>query len=286
MFSSTLSSISNLQYAQAMYKTTMKLASFSLSLIWLPLVIFVLTTIFSIGISFSLIIPLTPFILFWAGKTAWLLLVIEAMIAAPIVALGLVYPEGHEVFGKSESSIQIGMSLVFRPVFMVLGMIFGIGLTYIVIKYSAYGFHSITDSLLSLMPEGDGSDAATYARGIFSCMIIFLYATFLSMAFVKCFSLIYLLPDKVLRWIGNTTSEHAGESEIQEFKGAGMQYAQGAAQAGGQTLNEGINAQKSKTQSYQQGKFETSKAGSQLGMSASRDAANAVKQIGEAALML
>ena len=51
-------------------------------------------------------------------------------------------------------------------------------------------------------------------------MIIFLYATFLSMAFMKCFSLIYVIPDKVLQWIGNTRGKRAGEAEIQEFKGA------------------------------------------------------------------
>lgn len=64
--------------------------------------IFVLITLFGIGVLFALIIPLTPFILFWAGKIAWLLLVIEALIAAPIVALGIVYPQGHEVLAKQK----------------------------------------------------------------------------------------------------------------------------------------------------------------------------------------
>ncbi|MCF6776354.1 DotA/TraY family protein [Thiotrichales bacterium 19X7-9] len=286
LYSSTFAAQSGLDYAQSMFQVTMKLAEFSLSLMWLPLVLFVLTSIFSIGISFSIIIPLTPYILFWAGKTAWLLLVIEAMAAAPVVALGLVYPEGHEVFGKAEPGIQICMNLVLRPVFMILGMIFGIGLTYVVIQYSADGFHAITDSLLDLMPASNGTDAASYARGVFSCMIIFLYATFLSMAFMKCFSLIYVIPDKVLQWIGNTRGERAGEAEIQEFKGAGMQYAQSAAQAGGQTMTQGIEAEKSKTSSYAQGKRETSQATSQRNLAISNDSTNAAKQAGEAALMM
>ncbi|TNF69235.1 MAG: hypothetical protein EP298_03615 [Gammaproteobacteria bacterium] len=284
--SSTASAQIALEYAEVMLDVTMQMATFSLSLMWMPLIMFVLTTIFSIGISFSLIIPLTPYILFWAGKTAWLLLVIEAMAAAPFVSLGLVYPEGHEVFGKAEPGIQICMNLVLRPVFMILGMIFGIGLTYIVIEYSAEGFHAITDSLLGLMPASNGTDAAAYARGTFSCMIIFLYATFLSMAFMKCFSLIYVIPDKVLQWIGNTRGERAGEAEIQEFKGAGMQYAQSAGQAGGQTMQQGIESEKSYTQSYTQSKSEVSKSTSQRNMAISNDSAQAAKQGGEAALMM
>ncbi|TNF70091.1 MAG: hypothetical protein EP298_00685 [Gammaproteobacteria bacterium] len=286
LFSSTFSAQTNLEFAKAMFDVTMQLATFSLSLMWLPLVLFVLSSIFSIGISFSLIIPLTPYILFWAGKTAWLLLVIEAMAAAPFVSLGLVYPEGHEVFGKSEPGIQICMNLVLRPVFMILGMIFGIGLTYVVIQYSAEGFHAITDSLLNLMPVSDGTDAAGYARGVFSCMIIFLYATFLSMAFMKCFSLIYVIPDKVLQWIGNTRGERAGEAEIQEFKGAGAQYSQGAAQAGGQSMTQGIEAEKSYTSSYAQGQKDVSQSTAQRNMAISNDSANTAKQAGEAAMMV
>ncbi|MCF6775465.1 DotA/TraY family protein [Thiotrichales bacterium 19X7-9] len=282
LIGNTSSAQISLEYAKVMFNITMQLATFSLSLIWLPLVLFVLTTIFSIGISFALIIPLTPYILFWAGKTAWLLLVIEAMVAAPFVALALVYPEGHEIFGKAEPGIQICLNLILRPVFMILGMIFGIGLTYVVIHYSANGFHIITNSLLNLMPVSDGTNAASYARGIFACMVIFLYATFLSMAFMKCFSLIYVIPDKVLQWIGNNRSEHAGESEIQEFKGAGSQYAQGASQAGGQTMQQGIESEKNVTQTYTQGKADVSQKTSARNSAIGQDASGAAKMAAEA----
>ncbi|MCF6775407.1 DotA/TraY family protein [Thiotrichales bacterium 19X7-9] len=276
--SSTLNAQIALEYSQIMFNVTMQMARFSLSLMWLPLILFVLTSIFSIGVSFALIIPYTPFILFWAGKTAWLLLVIEAFVAAPIVAHGLAFPEGHDVFGKAQPGIKIAINLTLRPVLMVVGMICGIGLTYIVIGYSAEGFHAITDSLLNMLPVSDGSDAANIARGTFSVLIIFLYATFLAMAFSKCFSLIYIIPDKVLRWLGADSGDSGGEAAIQEFKGAGMQYAQGMAQAGGQTMSQGIESQKQLTQSYNQGTIDTSKSESQRNFAASNDAAKAGQQ--------
>ncbi|MCF6807275.1 DotA/TraY family protein [Thiotrichales bacterium 19S9-12] len=257
----------NALYAGLMYRTTMQLASFSLSMMWLPLVIFVLSTMFTIGVSFSLVIPLIPFMLFWAGKTAWLLLVIEAMVAAPFVALGMVYPEGHQVFGKSQPAIDIVLGLVLRPVFMILGMIFGIGLTYVVIEYSAVGFHAIIDAMLSLMPVPDGSDSATYARGVLACLTIFLYATFLTLAFGKCFSLIYVIPDKVLSWIGNNRQEQAGASDVQEMKQSSAQTAQGGAQAGGQSASQGIEAHKQHTQSAASGEKEIMQGASSAGYS-------------------
>ncbi|TNF68947.1 MAG: hypothetical protein EP298_05405 [Gammaproteobacteria bacterium] len=284
MSSSITQNVMSLKFAEAMYHTTMKLASFTLSLIWMPMVLFVLTTIFGIGVSFTLIIPLTPFILFWAGKVAWLLLAIEAMVAAPIVALGLVYPEGHEVFGKTEPAIQICMNLVLRPVFMIVGMIAGIGLTYILIQFSSEGFKAVTNSLLSLLPVGDGTDAATYSRGVLSCLVIFIYATFLAMAFTKCFSLIYVIPDKVLQWIGNTRSERAGEAEIQEFKGATTQMAQQGAQAGGSTLNEGLQAQKSYTQSATDGAYKVGEAESNKNMAIGNTAGSIGKSIAKSGM--
>ncbi|MCF6777130.1 DotA/TraY family protein [Thiotrichales bacterium 19X7-9] len=259
-FQST-SALMNLEFAKAMLETTIKLGEFSISLVLLPIVLFVLTTIFGIGVSFSLVIPLTPFILFWAGKVAWLLLVIEAMVAAPIVSLGLVYPEGHEVFGKSEPAIQITMSLILRPVFMIVGLIAGIGLTYIVIHFSADGFKAITNSLINFLPESsDGGYTVNWARGVFACLIIFMYATFLAMAFMKCFSLIYLIPDKVLQWIGNTRGERPGESEIQEFRSTATQTAQQGAQSATQAVNEGIQSYKSQAQSIQQGNYDVAKS--------------------------
>ncbi|GGF93380.1 MULTISPECIES: DotA/TraY family protein [Cysteiniphilum] len=218
------------------------------SFIWLPIVFFVLITLFGIGVLFALIIPLAPFILFWAGKIAWLLLVIEALIAAPIVALGIVYPQGHEVFGKAETGIQIMLNIVLRPVLMIVGLLAGIVLTYVVISFSATGFHSIMTEISSIF-EG----SSVYVNGTFSLLCVFLYASFIAIAFNKCFSLIYLLPDKVMQWVGHNASERAGVEDLQEMKSNVSQNASGLAQSGTQAEEKANQAQTQYTESVSSG---------------------------------
>ncbi|WP_440992939.1 DotA/TraY family protein [Cysteiniphilum litorale] len=206
--------------------------SLSMDLIWLPLVFFVLVTLFTNAVLFALIIPMAPFILFWAGKIAWLLLIIEALVAAPVVALGLVYPEGHEVYGKAEPAIQIMLNLVLRPVLMICGLIIGVILTYLVITISAKGFHAVATQIASVY----GTSSNSYVTGSLNILLVFMYAGFIGLAFYKCFSLIYILPDKILHWVGGTHNERAGEQDMQEMKSSSIQSAQGMAQSGTQTV--------------------------------------------------
>ncbi|WP_119342957.1 DotA/TraY family protein [Facilibium subflavum] len=243
-----------------MLSISIELAKFSLSLMWLPLVFFVLMAVFSIGVMFSLFIPLTPFLLFWAGKISWLLLVAEALVAAPIMSLGIVYPEGHEVFGKSQPGIQMVLALMLRPVFMIAGLFIGMSLTYVVIHFSAQGFHAIASQIMQMLPPVTNDNTALYTRGVVCLLIVFTYATFLGIAFNKCFAPIYMIPDKVLQWIGGNSSERAGVEDVQEIKGSITQNAQGLSQAGTQSIQQGIEAQKNLTDTQQKGSFETAQA--------------------------
>ncbi len=233
--------ISSIGDVGAQLATLITMTNLTMSLVWLPLVFFVLVTLFTNAVLFALIIPLTPFILFWAGKIAWLLLIIEALVAAPVVALGIVYPEGHEVFGKAEPAIQIMLNLVLRPVLMVFGLITAIILTYLVIAISAKGFHAVATQISNVY----GTSSDSYVTGTLNLLLVFMYASFIGLAFYKCFSLIYILPDKILHWVGGTHNERAGAEDMQEMKSSGMQNAQGMAQAGTQTAEK-----------YNQGKTE------------------------------
>ena len=231
-----------LQSMQWMFKLSMQL-------MWLPLLFFVLMTLFGIAIMFTLMVPMAPFILFWAGKLAWLLLMLEALVAAPIVALGIVYPEGHEVFGKAEPGIQIMLNLVLRPVLMIFGLLAGLTLTYIVIKFSATGFHAIATQIDYYSGLSASSDS--HVSEVLSILLVFMYGTFITLAFYKCFSLIYVLPDKVLHWIGGSRSENAGADELQQMKSASAQNAQGMGQAGTQAVEKSNQANQQHAQSMQ-----------------------------------
>jgi hypothetical protein len=219
------------------------LAQISQSMMWLPVLFFILTSLFTTGIMFAIIIPLTPYILFWAGKVAWLLLVLEALAAAPVVISVMIHPDGHKIWGYAEQAVKMLLNVFLMPALLIIGLLCGIVLTYVVIHFSAVGFHYISQEILGMANFASGSEAnaSVTAAGIMSAFMIMMYATFITMAFNKCFSTIYVIPEKVLTWIGIQGTKF-GEQESQEFKSSGQQMAKEGAQSGGQTMQQGMQA--------------------------------------------
>jgi defect-in-organelle-trafficking protein DotA len=181
-------------------------------------------------------IPFLPYMIFTFGSIAWLTVVVEAMIAGPIVALGVAHPEGNDAFGKGEAALMILLNVFLRPVLMIIGYIAAIALSYVSVWVINAGFQTVLNQLL-----GTNSTQGLWAKdpmagspygaqigmvigflnlgipwgvifGFFSASILFttLYMTVVE----KSFALIATLPDTILRWIGGSP-EHAGSDTLQ-----------------------------------------------------------------------
>ena len=170
-------------------------------------------------------------------------MVIEALIAAPIIALGIALPGGPQHIGHVVPGVKMLISLIFRPVLMVLGLVTGLLLTYILVSYSSEAFHTVVRSLIGDTnvlashtggAEGFGS-SASMIDGILSCMLIMVYTTFIGMAFTECFSPIYKFPEKVMQYVGGQ-ADKAGEQQLQQISSATQQQATQAASTGGQAM--------------------------------------------------
>ncbi|TID97733.1 type IV secretion protein DotA, partial [Legionella pneumophila] len=96
---------------------------FALIMMAMPLLMAWIGTMVSIGFVTAYYIPVLPYMIFTFGSFAWLIAVIEAMVAAPIVALGVTHPEGNEAFGKGEFAIMILVNVFLRPSLMIIGYI-------------------------------------------------------------------------------------------------------------------------------------------------------------------
>jgi hypothetical protein len=281
---------------------SVSVAALSVNLMWLPVIMIVLTTLFTTGVLFSVFIPMLPFILFWAGKIAWLLLVIEAIFAAPLMAMAMAYPEGHDLWGMGEQGFKISLNLLLMPVLMIVGLVSAMVITYFILNITASGFHYVSYSLLQMAsqtsanPEGltlsgmltpsskivFGSSPLGSAetvnslitQGIMCTLLIFMYATFISMAFNKSFSTIYVIPERVMSWIGSQGMKF-GEKEGGEMQGAVTKQAEQAGQAGGQAVSQGTQAQKALgdakiSQGMQDGQAEI-QMGNSVGQSVQQD---------------
>lgn len=111
----------------------------------MPLVIAWLGVMTSIGFVTAYYVPLLPYMMFLFGAVAWLICVIEAMVAAPIVALGVTHPEGHESFGKGEAAIMLLLNVFLRPAMMIIGYIAAISLSYVGVWVLNAGFgHAVS----------------------------------------------------------------------------------------------------------------------------------------------
>ena len=241
------------------------LAQIAQSLMWLPVVMFILTSLFTTGIMFSILIPMLPYILFWAGKVAWLLLVLEALVAGPIVVSVIIHPDGHKIWGYAEQAVKMLLNVFLMPSLLIIGLLCGIVLTYVVIQFSAVGFHYVSQQVLGMATfasyAGDGSSmqASNVAKGIVGGFMIMVYASFITMAFNKCFSTIYVIPEKVLTWVGIQGGKF-GEQEGQEFKSSGQQMSKEGAQSGGQTLQQGVQSGEKIAQTTTDGDFKQGEA--------------------------
>ena len=246
------------------------------SMMLLPLAFVVLTMLFTAGMQFALIIPMTPYIIFWAGQTSWLINTIEAMVAAPLVGLAIVHPGGHSYYGHGVQAYKMLINVVLKPVLLVFGTMASMILVYIIVVYSAQGFHTMGNSIVGTFltfnygknPDGtyQNFDRVTNVRAIMSLMLIFMYATFLTMVFNKCFSVIYLIPEKVVQWVGGQ-SDNFGKEAAQHLAQATQQETGQVAQAGQQSTQSIAGG--SKEMSSSKGQSASSQEGTGLQMAGS-----------------
>ncbi|MFC3909585.1 type IVB secretion system protein DotA [Legionella dresdenensis] len=207
---------------------------FSLITMIMPLLIAWFNIMLSVGFVSAYYIPFVPYLIFTFGTIAWVMAVIEAMVAAPIVALGITHPEGEGAFGKGEQAIMILMNVFLRPAMMIIGYIAGITLSYVSIWILNAGFANVI-TFIQGNPDGSiwnfqldyssGEDVKDLASeidtqtgyvgwagvyGFFFCLLM--YTTLYTIMVQKAFTLIVSLPDKVLRWIGGQPEQIGQEA--------------------------------------------------------------------------
>lgn len=235
---------------------------------WLkPMIFTVMIMLGAVGVMLAYYVPLYPYLLFTFGCVSWLILVVESMAAAPLVALGLTHPEGHDFMGKSEQSLMLLLGVFLRPVLMVIGMIAAMILSYVVLNMVVFGFGGIIKSITyggavlstggvyhgtglltsSSVSPGDGAGFATLGALagaktigdlllsiIVPVMVLMLFAMVVKSIVNQCFSLIYVLPTSVLRWIGAPMQQDQTAQAAREVMGGAGQGARQTGQSGAQ----------------------------------------------------
>lgn len=203
----------------------------------LPPILIFAGIIWVIGASFAIYMPMLPYMMFIVTALGWFILVIEAIVAAPVVALGFIMPSQDEL-GKIAPALGIIANVFLRPVLMVVGLIMAAKLYNTIISMVNMGFKFSFAALQS-------QTGTTMFAWI---VMLILYSGFIVTLVNKCYALIYQLPDKVLRWIG-VSGEQTDVSSIKETQQSfdqgskqGMAPMEGTASAAANKLKQNVAA--------------------------------------------
>lgn len=178
-------------------------------LIWLvPLLTGFLFAMWVAGAVMAFYIPLLPTIVFLFTVIGWFVAVIEAMIAGPLVALGIISPEGHEYFGQAQAAIMLTLNIFIRPTLIIFGFITGSILANVALWFWNLAFATTISQ--DIVQQNIWAPGTTYLVSFIA--IIMIYMTVVLSVVNRCFSLIHEIPNHVLNWIGGNIRQF-GEAE-------------------------------------------------------------------------
>lgn len=174
----------------------------------------------STGATLSTYAPMIPFIIWIAAVVNWFVLVIEAVLAAPIWAAAHIHPDGDDAVGRGGQGYMMILSLIMRPSLMLFGLVTAMLLTQPITGLVNAGFMSAV--------SGVQADSTTGIVSFFAYVAI--YVVMMTTVLHTVFSLIHWIPDNVPRWIGAQVSGGPASPDQKE-KEAGHVFAAGVVQA-------------------------------------------------------
>ncbi len=202
-------------------------------LFYLPLALAISVPVFVMGMTLGIYMPFIPILLFSFAALGWLLSVAESMVSAPLIALGIAHPEGHDFLGRSEQAMILLLGVFIRPASMILGLVFSTMLIFIGVKLLSFGFiyfimHTL-ESQAQLMQNFISSDVAKFL--LFICYILVFIWSMLSVINYCCNVIYDDLGGRLIRWLGAPRDRSIIKRLMAKAKGQfrrGMQGAEGA----------------------------------------------------------
>lgn len=192
----------------------------------MPLFALAMALLWGAGVLLGIYVPLIPYLVFTFSALAWLLMVIEAVIAAPIVALGLVSPSAEHL-GRASPAVMLIANIFLRPTLMVIGLVVAARLYQAAINMFNYAFSTTIASI---------NQTAT-GYGIFGTIaLVVIYGGIVIAITHECFTLIYVIPDKIGRWIGG----HAEQSSVAKSMGEIQKTVDTASKTSQQMMQGGV----------------------------------------------
>ena len=174
-----------------------KYISFVLFSVFLPLLLY--------GLALAYYLPAIPFIRWISALAGWVILIVEALVAAPIWLCAHALPEGDGAAGQhGKRGYLLLLGIIIRPPLMVAGFFAAVILLNVLGRMIGTGFE--------MFIAGTSQTKVIGITGTISMLVIM--GIVVIMTANKFFSLIHYLPEHVTNWIGQQFHS-LGEKEDQ-----------------------------------------------------------------------
>jgi hypothetical protein len=167
------------------------------------------------GITLSVYVPMIPSLFWTLGVVAWLLVVAECILLAPVWALAHLEAEGEGMGQRTEKGYAMLLDLLLRP----LALVFGFAIATAVLNAAWSLFTAGVGGVL------DVADTWSFIKFFMWMGMVFIVTTIA----VQLVGVVYRkaldLPDQIVTWIGSSVASYMGDHATKDpndsLRGAG-----------------------------------------------------------------
>lgn len=167
----------------------------SLQMFLMPLI----ATLWVVAFLTTNLLPMMPFIIWLGAIIGWTILVVEAIIAAPLWAIMHLHPTGSDIVGRGGAGYALVLGLLLRPVLLIFGFIAAVTLSAVFGEFINKLFFQVWDS----SRNGEIGFVSTVFASVMYVSIMLIFIT-------KMFSVTTMIADQLLKWMGGP-SEQLGQ---------------------------------------------------------------------------
>lgn len=229
-------------FAQGMYPLLATLHSYVS-----PMFLALFAVLASIGGLLAVYLPLVPYVIFTVTALGWFISIIEAMVAAPLIAIGILSPSAqhHEILGKADQALMTVFGIFLKPSLMIFGLVVAMLLASVAVSLVNVTFEYVVYSIVQQQQTAGGVSKQSYIDFL---ELIFFMASYLFLIIAvlnKCFTMIAILPGKVMSYIGGQ-AESPDLEALGEVKGA----VSGASSKAGGAMAQGAQGARTAGKAY------------------------------------
>ncbi len=165
-----------------------------------PIILMIIIAALLLGIGMATYLPMVPFVVWFGAAVNWLVVVGEAVVAAPLWAITHLGGEGDGLGHKTAHGYIFLLDVMVRPILMVVGFFLG--------GAGIIAGGTLLNQLFGVALGNAQFDSLTGIGSIIAYCTIY-FSMCLNLVH-SCFNLIFLVPDRVINWVGGHSPSAVG----------------------------------------------------------------------------